>query len=148
MNLIEIKEQIREVTTAIANLKEEKRKSERERKNGEMILEEFIEAKRKILSDVESFENKIKTKADSIEGEFGEYYKNEIMDSIKKSRIHDLDSNGTNIISNIRNRIISLDDIINDIYRQIVKKSELLNKLKALANEVSETIEDIIPGGK
>lgn len=148
LSVAEIKEKIKEATEKISEFTKEKEDSEKKRSNGESLLDRCNSLEKEISEEIEKFETNLKKRTEDIPGNFSEYYQNEVLGAMKESGIYNAYDNITDIKSLLRNRILGLDDIIEDYIRKIAQENTWLQELKSMLDTAVDVIQDIIPGGE
>lgn len=148
MSLIQdLKEQLSNAQKKLKKLKSQKKNTEKQKKDGEHTMENFRTLRKKLNTAVSDFEENVAVRTKSIPGNFGQYYRDQIDNGVKKSKIKDLDQQASGILSSFTSKLLDLDDMIADFARRISDENSLIQGIKDKLRDLGEFIDDLIPGG-
>lgn len=147
-NLMEIQEQIRQVNAKIIQLTKEKSRLEKERSEGENGHENIQKLTRSLVDDLEIFGGNLKNRTGNIPGNFGQYYEKNINATLKRGGILEVETEATDVLVEMRRKILELDDEIIECGRKIKNNNSKLCNLNNLASIAAQEVENTISGGE
>lgn len=141
-------QQLNAAQEAAKRLTSKKKDTEKKRRDGELLQDDFKILRRKLNNAVDEVEENLRARTENIPGNFGKYYREQVEAGIRQGKIRDLDQQAGNILSSLMTRILDLDDVIEDLVRQIAEKNSFIRHIKNKLEELGEFVADIIPGGE